>query len=61
MMRYNRLTYADRKLLESLLKRNTKVSSIAEIIGCTRSTIYRELKRVQPEQPYSADVAQQTL
>lgn len=60
-MGYNRLTYKDRKLLESLLKRNTKVTSIAKIIGCTRSTIYRELKRVGSDQTYSADVAQQTL
>lgn len=46
-MSYKHLTIEERLKIEVLNDEGYKVSRIAEIIGCHRSTIYRELKRCQ--------------
>ena len=44
------LTRDDRIAIESLLKAKVSVSDIAAVIGCSRRTVYREMKRGLCEQ-----------
>lgn len=62
------LTYRERIVIETLVKRNASVNEIAAQLGRCLSTIYKELKRGEVELlnsdlttyiSYSADVAQQ--
>ena len=62
------LTYRDRIVIETLVKRNASVAEIAAHLGRCRQTIYNELKRgaltlvrsdLTEYQSYSADIAQQ--
>ena len=57
--RCKRISYTDRKLIESRAKQGKSVIEIANEIGVHRMTIYSELKR--GGSPYSADRAQKTL
>ena len=59
MRKYKRISYADRKVIEALLKKNKRIVEIADALGCHRATIYEEIKRGGT--PYKADVAQRTL
>ena len=43
--KFRQLTNKDRIQIEALVKAKSSVPEIAKIIGCHRSTIYRELKR----------------
>lgn len=54
-MSYRHLTINERNKLEVLLKENYSVSNIAKILGYHRSTIYREINRLNGE--YLADFA----
>lgn len=59
---YVRLTYDDRKKIETLYKNNIPVSDIARILKIGRSTIYRELKRGNDgKNGYSAEISQMNL
>lgn len=42
---YSHLKYEDRLKIEALLEEKHSVSEIAECLGCSRSTIYREIER----------------
>ena len=62
------LTYRDRIVIETLVKRKTKVAEIAAHLSRSRQTIYNELKRgavtlidseLREYESYSADIAQQ--
>ena len=61
------LTYEERLKIEAWLRAKAKVTWIASQIGCSRQTIYNEIKRGQyihtceywDEVRYSADIAQQ--
>lgn len=62
------LTYRDRIVIETLVKRKTSVAEIAKHLGRSRQTIYNELRRgdvvlldryLREYHSYSADVAQQ--
>lgn len=64
---FRHLGYADRIRIEVLRKTGTRVKEIAAYIGCSVSTVYRELKRGSYERltsewetvsAYSADIAQ---
>ena len=66
--RHGHLGYADRIKIEALQKAGTCVKEIAAYIGCSVSTVYRELKRGSYKRltsewetvsAYSADIAQQ--
>ena len=54
-----RLNYEDRKKIEELNNKGTRVIVIAENIGVHRATIYNELKRGGT--PYKAEVAQRKV
>ena len=65
---FRHLGYADRIKIEALQKTGTCVKEIAAYIGCSVSTVYRELKRGSYKRltsewetvsAYSADIAQQ--
>ena len=43
--RYRYITFADRKQIAALYQSNTRPADIAERLGVTTATIYRELKR----------------
>jgi IS30 family transposase len=45
MKKYKQLTREQRSQIFALLQRKTAKKIIAEIIGCSLSTIYREIKR----------------
>ena len=55
-MSHKYFTINERNKLEVLLKKNYKVSEIAEIIGRHRATIYREIKKIEGE--YSSENVQ---
>lgn len=63
---YKHLTWDDRLKIEALLRVKTRISEIAKVIGCHRSTIYREIKRGKyihtmdyyDEERYSPELAQ---
>ena len=44
-MNYKQLTSQQRSQIFALLQRKTKKKEIAQIIGCSESTVYREIKR----------------
>lgn len=50
------LSYQDRQIIEKMRLQGEKITVIANIIGCHRTTIYNELKRGGT--PYCAEVAQ---
>lgn len=54
-----RLRYEDRQKIERMTAQNERVIVIADAIGVTRQTIYKELKRGGT--PYRADTAQRTV
>ncbi|WP_028119610.1 helix-turn-helix domain-containing protein, partial [Hutsoniella sourekii] len=56
-MSYKHLTIEDRSKIEVLYQEGYTVCQIAQAIGRHRSTIYRELKRVQSAS-YDAQLAQ---
>ena len=65
---YHHLTWDDRIQIEALVKADTGIKEMAEVIGVNLSTIYRELARGRTTQrnsdwteriTYSADLAQQ--
>ena len=56
---YKKITYEDRKTIESLLRSGKDATAIAGEIGVHYNTITRELKR--GGEPYKAEVAQRTL
>jgi len=58
MKHYKHLTPNQRYQISSLLKTNTPKSKIARIIGCDKSTIYRELKRNTGKRGYRPKQAQ---
>ena len=45
MRRYKYITFADRKQIAELYRSNARPADIAERLGVTTATIYRELKR----------------
>ena len=45
MRRYKYITFADRKQIAELYRSNVRPADIAERLGVTTATIYRELKR----------------
>lgn len=45
MRQYKYITFADRKQIAALYRLNTRPADIAERLGVTTATIYRELKR----------------
>lgn len=53
------LNYEDRKRIEAMAMRGTRVVEIAESIGAHRATIYKQLKCSGT--PYRADEAQKTI
>lgn len=63
--KYKRLSYADRKNIETLCRAGKKANEIAEATGVHRATIYTELQRggagAGQRQQYSADMAQKTI
>ncbi len=58
---HHRLNYDDRKFIQQQLKKKQRVVKIAEAIGVSRSTIYKELKRGLVNGVYVADTAQKNL
>lgn len=56
---YKRLSYEERKSIETLLNEGYSVVSIAESLNKTHQSIYHELKRCKSCSNYSADYAQQ--
>ena len=63
--KYKRLSYNDRKGIETMCKNGKKAEEIAEAMGVHRATIYHELQRGGAgsgrRQQYSAELAQQTI
>ena len=55
-MSHKYFTINERNKLEVLLKKNCRISKIAEIFNRHRATIYREIKRINGE--YSFENAQ---
>ena len=55
-MSHKYFTINERNKLEVLLKKNYKISKIAEILNRHRATIYREIKRINAK--YSSENAQ---
>ena len=45
MRRYKYITFSDRKQIAELYRSNARPADIAERLGVTTATIYRELKR----------------
>ena len=66
MANYKYLTYEDRTKIEELLKEKYSVTNIAEMVDCSRKTIYEEIRRgISKEEyknkefeKYKADLAQ---
>lgn len=56
-----RLNYEDRIYIQTQLQQSKRVVEIAEVIGVTRSAIYKELKRGRVDGQYDADYAQKSL
>ena len=63
MRKYKRISYEDRKKIEKLYKYGDSHQQIADVIGVSRITIYREKKRGWDEdtKSYNADTAQRCL
>ena len=61
--RYKRLSYEDRLRAEKMYKTGMSIAQVAEQLGVTRSTIYRDYKRGVDNRThtYSAELAQQNL
>lgn len=60
--KYWKLNYEDRKKIEFLYKSKMPIQGIADMIGVSRQTIYRELKRgFDEDKNYSAEVAQKKM
>lgn len=58
MTNYNHLGQEQRYQIEALLVARKRISEIASIVGCHRSTIYREIKRNGSRRWYTAQKAQ---
>lgn len=56
---YKKLTYADRKRIEQMIKENATPKQLAQETNVHIATIYRELERGGT--PYNADTAQRAL
>ncbi|WP_275532676.1 helix-turn-helix domain-containing protein [Eubacterium sp. An11] len=61
--KYKRLSYEDRLRAEKMYKTGMSIAQVAEQLGVTRSTIYRDYKRGVDNRThtYSAELAQQNL
>lgn len=61
--KYKRLSYEDRLRAEKMYKTGMSIAQVAEQLGVTRSTIYRDYKRGLDNRThtYSAELAQQNL
>lgn len=60
--KYRRITYEDRKRIEFLYKNKEPIQCIADMIGVSRPTIYRELERgFDADRNYSAETAQKKM
>lgn len=57
--KYKRLTYEDRKKIESLYKQGKTIDEMALLMRVHSTTMYREIER--GGDPYNADVAQQSI
>ena len=55
---YTSLTFEKRQIIENMAKRSRRRSGIAEATGVHVATIYREMKRGQTKDGYSAIKAQ---
>lgn len=59
---YKKLTYADRKKIEDMIKAGATPKELASETGVHIATIYRELQRGEEKSgSYNADLAQQAL
>lgn len=59
---YKKLTYADRKIIEKMIKAGATPKELATATNVHIATIYRELQRGEAEKgAYNADLAQQAL
>jgi IS30 family transposase len=58
LKKYSRVSYETRCQIFALLKTQTTISTISEILGYHKSTIYRELKRNKGCQNYFPERAQ---
>ena len=56
---FKNLNYEDRKTIEEMFNQKEKITNIAKRIGCSRDTIYNELKRGGI--PYCAETAQKGM
>ncbi len=54
-----KLTFNDRKIIEKMLNKNISKAEIADVLECSRDTVYKEISRV--DIPYKAIEAQKTL
>lgn len=60
--RYKKLTYADRQVIEAMVRQKATVKDIAEATETHVTTIYRELQRGTDEKGiYNADRGQKAL
>lgn len=49
-----RLSFNDRRVIESLIKRSVSVAEIARQLRCHRDTIYKELRNGMLPEDYAA-------
>lgn len=49
-----RLSFSDRQVIESLIKRSASVAEIARQLNCHRDTIYKELRNGMLPEDYEA-------
>ena len=56
----NRLTFAERVIIETLLAQKTSILNIARQLGRNRTSIYKEVKKwvIKPTDKYNAELAQ---
>ncbi len=56
---FKHISYDERKVIEKMLSENKSIVEIAKVLNRNKTTIYREVKRVEP--PYKADTVQLSL
>lgn len=59
MKPFNRITFEERQIIEKLLKENMSVFKIADAIGKSFQTLYKEFDRAGGKKFYNADAAQE--
>lgn len=57
----NRISYEDRKIIESMCRKGKTREEIAVAIGFTVTSVFRELKRGGGYEQYDAETAQKRL